>query len=228
MRKHLQLAILASGLVFSLATTGLPEPGEDDAGGGADSGSVNQECTNPVQAPTGSASLTGADFTPVDAVAFVMRRQDLASEAGQVPYMTNLEIKLTDYPGACGVENAGLNVRGAQWFRLALIAPSESEYPALPMPGTYAWSDALPMPWDTYTFRAGWKIWDCNLDCEPCGQLVAGTPSGTLTLTAVSESEVSGSFSFDSGGDGVYSGSFTAPICTSGVPEDERCCWTGE
>lgn len=177
---------------------------------------------------TGSASSTGATNVgaSVDAVAIVTHRENVATVWGGHPYRTELEIRLTDYGDACALETSGIDPRGGGWLSLVLMSPSQTGFPELPAAGTYALQLDGAMAWDTPTFRTAGELWLNEADCELWSSMGSSARSGTLTLTSVSETQVEGSFTYQTATGGTVSGAFVAPICASTKPDEERCCWS--
>jgi hypothetical protein len=165
-------------------------------------------------------------FSVVDAVAVVTHRTDVATVYGTHPYRTELEIRLTDFPSACGLEMNGLDRRSGKWVSLVLMEPSDGGFPGLPDAGTYALSTAA-MPWDTPSLRGMGEMHDCMGDCGPCASLGVNTgQTGSITLTQVTPTQVQGTFSFVDSMSTNFSGSFTAPICAAAQGVSGRCCWS--
>ncbi len=170
-------------------------------------------------------SLDGADFAPVDAVAVVTQREDVGTEGGTNPFRTELRIRLSQHPDACSREDEAVFREGETLFQLVVHRNSDTAAPSLPEPGIYPLDGTLPMANDgTAYFRGAGVLFDCQDNCILCGGLIKN-PSGSLTLTTVTPSTVSGSFEYTDSS-GSYSGSFEAPICGSTDPDVESCCWS--
>ncbi len=184
------------------------------------------KCDAPANGTPGTVSYTGGTFSAVDAVAVVTHLKDIGTIWGEHPFRTHLEIRLTDYANACGHEISGLDVQDSRWFQITLMTPSQVDYPALPPPGTYPFTSDQ-MDWETPSLRVAAEFVACDAQCGACSSVMKSTPTGSLTLTSVTETAVEGTFQLVVHGaerDETISGSFTAPICVQAESVQERCC----
>jgi hypothetical protein len=144
-----------------------------------------------------AGSVMGLQFHPKDGTGFVNTTPSGAKASAGVK--TELYVVFSDATNLCAT---GINHQGAAVFSLDLLSGD-----ATPQPGTFtATQQQAPG-------QANIRVAQLSASCGAEG-LELGSASGTVVLTSVSASVVSGTFSVDLLQDaGTLSGSFSVPVC---------------
>jgi hypothetical protein len=165
--------------------------------------------------PTLSGSWEGNSFQVHDAIAF---RPSLQGE-------NVLVVAYTDAKNLCGHLQAGTQKASTQYVTVTLLADAGNAAAAPPIvPGTYT-VGPTPQPQpdgSTLLVTGGFSA----LDAACHDNLVMNlAQSGTVTLSGVSATQVSGSFQFTFQNGDKFEGTFDVPVCAlpPGAPASPSC-----
>jgi hypothetical protein len=191
-----RLTFLAAG--FALAACSSGGSARPDGGLPADGG--------PAQI---GGTLGGSPFVAEDAIFAVVEASGLAFNG------PSTDVFITDFPAACGKQQAGAGVAGGRALFIGLADVDGSGMAAsAAAPGTYTVVSGSPSP---STHAAQLFYMRNGSDCLRAEQLKAA--SGMVVLTAVGATAVAGSFDvmLSTSGERV-TGSFSASSCTAFNP----------
>jgi hypothetical protein len=151
---------------------------------------------------TASGSFTGVPLPTAD-----VRAETLMGVSGNL-YLSNLTIHMTDFANACGYVAGDVGKALANDFILLMSLQSTAGPPPAFTVGTYTiGADA-----GAYVVYAGLGRFDYGTTCVRSA-ITPAVPTGSMTLTSVTASRVTGSFSITFDGKPL-DGTFDAPICT--------------
>jgi hypothetical protein len=156
--------------------------------------------SNPAAAAV-SGTLGGEPVAATDAIALQ------GPSSGLAPY--SAWIILTNLPGFCAVEQGHHNPPNAQELTLEVF-----EYVGALGPGTYGIGSS-----SSQLGEAAFSATDasCNPTAASASLGVGLAASGTITLSSVSATEITGSFDLTFSPSNHITGTFSAPVCNATV-----------
>ncbi len=170
----------------------------------------------------GGGGGVGAGSNPPTAIAFIVPPTQCTGEniAGiEILLSTNRAI-----PNACADSaDACVSFASTTGLSLGVLNFSNTSSVSPVAPGTYPIS--VPTSLSGTAGLVGATASDAQCNNTLTGQ---ANPSGSITISSVNGSSVSGSYDVTVYGT-HYSGSFTAAVCGNGLPQTDNCLnWTGQ
>jgi hypothetical protein len=191
-------------------TTGADGGGSSDGAGGTSGvdGAINDTAdgilTNLIGARTGdSGTFSAPDFA-----------HGFATRTVAATGVSTLSLVFTDYPGGCTYAAAGGYLSGGETFTIAIKVPAGSSFASLTEYGTLTNEVFVQDSPTTWTAGVDCVGPDSDAGVPSPAIASAGIPGGVI-LYSVSDTRVTGHFTFSSSGAfGMIDGVFDLPVCS--------------